>query len=102
MKRLFWIVLAAVACGGAAPSHSRYPAQPAGCSVIEVLDLSTTPLHNIGRVSSICGRSVPEADCKRTLEDEVCKLGGDAVWGIETKEIDPDHVQMSARASHTK
>jgi hypothetical protein len=66
-------------------------------------DAPTMATHNIGPVNARCGSDVSDADCLRTLEDQVCKLGGDVVWGVPDKpETFGDKNVWSARAAHTK
>jgi hypothetical protein len=62
----------------------------------------TGPTTNIGPVHASCGADVADADCLRTLEDQVCKLGGDLVWGVADKpRIWGDKNFWEGRAAHT-
>jgi hypothetical protein len=45
-------------------------------------DAPTVPTDNIGTVSARCSDAVAGKDCERTLADQVCKLGGDMIWGV--------------------
>jgi hypothetical protein len=46
---------------------------------------------------------VSSVDCLQTLKDQVCKLGGDVVWGVPDKpETIGDKNVWVARAAHTK
>jgi hypothetical protein len=90
-----------VACGGGNDHHSNYPPKPKGCAVQEFMDEPTIPVHKIGGVSAICGRSVTPEDCTRTLEDEVCKLGGDVLSQVHSSDLD-DKTQMTGRAGKAK
>lgn len=97
------VVGAALACGaGGAATDSRFPARPEGCEVRlfhEMPDMATT---NIGPVRAHCGLDVADADCLRTLEDQVCKLGGDVVWGVADKpQQGGDKNYWQGRAAHT-
>jgi hypothetical protein len=38
---------------------------------------------NIGTVSARCDESLTDRDCLRQLQDEVCALGGNIVWGVK-------------------
>ncbi len=60
------------------------------------------PTTNIGPVRARCDLDVSEADCVRTLKDQVCKLGGDVVWGVEERR-DEEHAKnlLGGRAAHT-
>ena len=90
-----------VACGGGGGS-SKYPSRSDGCDVKVFQDSPPMKTENIGPVNASCDEIVPKADCLRELKDQVCKLGGDAVWGVAPE---PDHVgdkwKFSGRAVHT-
>jgi len=102
MKRVMLVgVLALAACGGGGGASSKYPARPEGCPVQEFQDAPTMPTENIGRAEAICGASVTPEQCKRELFDQVCKLGGDVVWGVTSSEVN-DKTSLSGRAAHTK
>jgi hypothetical protein len=46
---------------------------------------------------------VSDADCLRTLKDQVCKLGGDVVWGVTDKpDTFGDKNVWDGRAAHTQ
>jgi len=94
-------VAGVVACGGGA-RDARYPARPEGCDVALYRDIPTVPSDNIGTVHAACDESVSPDDCVRTLKDEVCKLGGDVVWGVNEQEHKDGKVHYSGRAAHTK
>jgi len=92
-------------CGGAAPlaSDARYPARPEGCAVKVFHGSPSMPAYNIGAVHARCAFDVSDADCLRTLEDQVCKLGGDIVWGVPDKPgVFGEKNVWDARAAHTK
>jgi hypothetical protein len=96
------VLLAASACGGNAPDP-RFPARPEGCDVKIIAEAPTMPIANLGTVNAVCDESVSDEDCRRTLRDEVCKLGGDLVWGVgdaPTKVVGKN--RWSGRAAHTK
>jgi hypothetical protein len=60
------------------------------------------PTTNIGPVRARCDLDVSDADCLRTLEDQVCKLGGDVVWGVEDRpQVAGDKNTWQGRAAHT-
>jgi hypothetical protein len=101
--------LAAVALGTACagrgaerPSSDGYPPRPEGCAVKLFHGSPTEPTTNIGPVHASCGADVADADCLRTLEDQVCKLGGDLVWGVADKpRVWGDRNVWDGRAAHT-
>jgi hypothetical protein len=96
--------LASVAAcgGGGSPRDARYPARPEGCDVALYRDIPTVATDNIGTVHAACDESVSPDDCVRTLKDEVCKLGGDVVWGVNEPEKADGKVHYRGRAAHTK
>jgi hypothetical protein len=96
---------ALVACGGTAPAAPdvRYPGRPEGCAVQIFHDAPTVRTDNIGPVHAHCGFEVSDADCLRTLKDQVCKLGGDVVWGVPDKpDTFGDKNVWDGRAAHTQ
>jgi hypothetical protein len=90
-----------VACGGG-PSDARYPKRADGCDVALYRDIPTVPSDNIGSVHAACDESVTPDDCVRTLKDQVCRLGGDVVWGVDEPEHKDGKVHYNGRAAHTK
>ena len=104
MKKMIFVAAALVACGGSS-SNSKYPSRPDGCNVQVFQQAPTMNTENIGPVSSHCDDQAPTSkdDCLRELKDQVCKLGGDVVWGVDPE---PEHVdgqwKYAGRAAHTK
>ncbi len=95
-------VALAPACGGGGPP-SKYPPQPEGCKVQVFQDAPTMPTDNIGPVNAYCSEQVGEDACLRELEDQVCKLGGDVVWGVPAQmRHESDKILVSGRAAHTR
>ncbi len=90
-------------CGGSpAKGDALFPPRPEGCPVHLFHDTPDIPTTNIGPVRARCGLDVADADCLRTLEDQVCKLGGDVVWGVADKpETSGDKNTWQGRAAHT-
>jgi len=87
--------------GGGAPG--KFPPRPAGCEVSLFHGTPTSPTHNIGTVTATCGEDLTDEVCFRELKDQVCKLGGDVVWGVSDKpSISLGKKQLSGRAAHTK
>ena len=103
MKKIIFIAAALVACGGSS-SGSKYPSRATGCDVQVFNHAPTMQTDNIGPVSSHCDdqAATSKDDCMRELKDQVCKLGGDVVWGV----VEPEHVdgqwKYSGRAAHTR
>ena len=90
-------------CGGSPPkSGALFPPRPEGCEVHLFHESPDVPTTNIGPVRAHCGLEVADADCVRTLEDQVCKLGGDIVWGVSDRpQIDGDKNYWQGRAAHS-
>jgi hypothetical protein len=105
MKRLFLSaisILLVTACGGDAP-RSRYPELPPNCPVTLYHGAPMGRTVNIGPVNATCDEDVSDDDCLRTLEDQVCKLGGDIVWGVADKpRMDLGKKKFNGRAAHTR
>lgn len=95
--------LAVAACGGAKAEGSKYPALPRGCAVSVFPEAPDAPTENIGTVNANCNEIVSDADCLQTLKDEVCKLGGNVVWGVpNAPKMDIGRKTYSGRAARTK
>ena len=105
MKKLGFVVVAALfACGGGHNATPDFPSRPAGCEVEIFPEAPGVPTTNIGPVRATCDASlVKEADCRRELLDQVCKLGGDGVWQVPDKpSIECDKQVFTGRAVKKK
>ena len=101
MKRLVACVAAVIACGGG--GSSRFPSRPEGCPVQVFRDTPTAKVENIGPVWATCDDIVSKDACLRTLLDQVCKLGGDVVWGVDPEPVhEDDKLKLAGRAGHTR
>ena len=102
-----WLVFGSIsilffACGGD-ERPSRYPRREPGCAVQIFYGAPTSRTVNIGPVSASCTEDVSDQDCLRTLQDQVCKLGGDVVWGVDEKpKMDLGRKKFNGRAAHTR
>ncbi|MFO0678301.1 MAG: hypothetical protein U0169_17320 [Polyangiaceae bacterium] len=95
--------LVAIACGGSGTSASKYPADKDGCAVQVFQDAPTMPTDNIGPVVAKCGEDISDDACLRTLQDQVCALGGNVVWQVEPKPTVKDgSKRWTGRAAHTR
>ncbi len=96
-------VLGVAACGGG-DKHavSQLPPRLPGCDVQIFHEAPSMRTANIGIVNASCDDRLPEADCLRHFKDEVCKLGGDVVWGVDDPEKDNGRITFSGRAAHIK
>lgn len=95
-------LLLVAACGGSSGS-SKFPSRPDGCNVQVFQQAPTVHTENIGTVSSHCEDIVSKDDCLRELENQVCKLGGDVVWGVDPEPRHEDgQWKYSGRAAHTQ
>jgi hypothetical protein len=106
VRRWLWgtlCILVACGGGGAAAPDPRYPARAEGCEVTTFHDEPSMPTDNIGPVRARCSQDVADADCLRTLKDQVCKLGGDVAWGVPEQPTKVgDKNEWSARSAHTR
>ena len=92
-----------VHCGGE-KVDPRFPPRPEGCAV-EVFHAGAPnkPSDNIGTVNASCTDLVSNDDCLRQLKDQVCKIGGDLVWGVETAPVVRDgRKTLSGRAAKAR
>jgi hypothetical protein len=103
LSSLFALPFFAVGCvSTSAHAPGGFPSRPEGCTVTVLQDAPTTPTTNIGPVRASCAADVPDKDCLRTLQDQVCKLGGDIVWGVADKpRVFGDRNLWDGRAART-
>ncbi len=95
-------IVALVACGGP-EKEGRYPKRPEGCDVKVFPESPTMATDNIGTVNAICGDDISNDACLQTLKDEVCKLGGDVVWGVaDVPSVAFGKKKLAGRAAHTR
>lgn len=95
--------LGALAACGAPEKEGRYPKRPEGCDVKVFNESPNVPTDNIGSVDAICGDDISNDACLQTLKDQVCKLGGDVVWGVsDAPSVSLGKKKLSGRAAHTK
>lgn len=88
--------------GAPSKNGAMFPPRPEGCEVRLFHESPDRPTTNIGPVRAHCGVDVADADCLRTLEDQVCKLGGDVVWGVADRpQVDGDKNYWEGRAAHS-
>ena len=93
------------ACGGGESGSPpvKYAPRNEGCDVKISTQAPGVMSDNIGPVTATCAPDVSDADCLRTLEDQVCKLGGDLVWGVSpTPENVNGKKRFAGRAAHTQ
>jgi hypothetical protein len=111
MKRTSQVLLAMLlamllACGTnkSQPAQSAdRPALPNGCTVQTFEDSPSMQTDNIGTVSARCDEALADRDCLRQLQDEVCALGGNVVWGVRLPPKEQDGKKfLSGRAARTR
>ncbi len=90
------LALVALACGGSTQRDPRYPPRDAGCKVKAYAASPTIPVDELGTVTVPCSGA---ANCGRRLMDEVCRAGGDVVWGIGENAV--TSLSMTAHAAHS-
>lgn len=91
------LAVAAASCGGSAPD-ARYPTREDGCAVRSYPGSPTIPVDELGVVKVEC--SANGGACERKLMNEVCRLGGDVVWGMADNALTA--VTLSAHAAHSR
>ena len=91
-----FVVIAVTACGASTAPDPRHPARPIGCAVKSFAEAPNVPVDELGAVEVDC---TGEAHCARKLIDEVCKRGGDVVWGLGENTI--TSMKMKGHAAHT-
>ncbi len=107
-RRFLPMALALVwGCSGAAGRHAHhadYPPRDRGCAVRVLTDPG--PTQNIGTVTALCTTEDTRDVCQRELLDQVCLLGGDAVWEVEGPALvdtqNGPRQRMRGRAVHTR
>lgn len=91
------------ACGPAASGKpSKFPPREEGCAVQVFPDAPRVQSENLGPVSARCDLDISAEDCLRTLKDQVCKAGGDVVWGVDKPTVIDGKQRLSGRAAHTR
>ena len=96
------VLSVAVGCRASVPT-SGAAARPEGCDVQVFFEVPPMPTENIGPVNAICGEEISRDDCLRTLQDAVCRLGGDVVWGVARKpSLSLGKQRFDGRAAHTR
>jgi hypothetical protein len=83
-------------------AHRAFDAKPVGCDVKVFADAPPMKTQNIGAASASCAEDATDDDCVRALQDEVCKLGGDVVWGVSPPRMKNGRKRVSGRAAHTQ
>ena len=101
---LLALTLALAACGAdASRGSTKYAPRNEGCDVKISTEAPGVMSDNIGPVTATCAMDVSDDDCLRTLKDQVCKLGGDLVWGVSpTPENVNGKKRFGGRAAHTQ
>ena len=93
-------LLSLVACGGA--GSAKFPERPEGCAVEVSSGAPHGQTENIGPVNAWCDEQSSDEECLKALRDQVCKMGGDVVWGVPSKPKREDgKTKRSGRAAHT-
>ena len=95
---LFLFALVASACGGTAPD-SRYPARRDGCAVKRYAGPAGVLVDDLGVVRIDCGGG-EAATCERMLDNAVCRLGGDVVYGMGDNAVNAS--MLVGHAAHTR
>ncbi len=75
---------------------------PAGCPVDITEEAPVVATTNIGPVNASCAPDVSDDDCLRSLKDQACALGADAIWGVEDPKVTDGRKRVSGRAVKKK
>ncbi|MGD0679715.1 MAG: hypothetical protein ABSC94_30385 [Polyangiaceae bacterium] len=74
-----------------------------GCAVATFVDTAPSmPTENIGPVVAYCAVDDSKDACLRELQDQVCRLGGDALWQVEGPVVHDGRLRMRGRAAHSR
>lgn len=81
------IFLLGLAVGCSTTPPPKLPPRPAGCEVTVYRGgvPQGVTMRRLGEVVSSCGKNDADSDCIRSLQDEVCKLGGNLVYDVPDK-----------------
>jgi len=90
------LALSFVTCGGSKARDPRYPARSEGCAVKSYAAEPTIAVDDLGMVEVDC-EGAPK--CGRKLLDEVCRVGGDVVWGLGENPV--SSLKMKGHAAHS-
>jgi hypothetical protein len=98
MKALvpMWIATACVGCVLFGPG-GRYSPRDKGCVVKKLSSAPTVPVDDLGVVTVDCWAGNNDG-CEQELLDEVCRRGGDVVWG----DTAPSTSALAVHVAHTK
>ena len=72
------------------------------CAVEVFASAPPPPTENLGPVSARCDPSFTDDECLQTLKEQVCKMGGDTVWGVDEPALREGKKHLSARAARRK
>lgn len=89
-------LLCASALGCASLPPPNLPPKNAGCHVTVYRGALPEDVHAtfLGDVTASCGKNDADSDCIRTLQDEVCKLGGNIVYEVPTSPSPESDTQL--------
>jgi hypothetical protein len=93
-----WAAVACLGCALVAPG-GRYAPRDKNCVVRTVDEAPPGAVDDLGIVTVDCWTGDGEG-CQQVLLDEVCRRGGDVVWGIGS--ATPSTSKLSAHVARTK
>ena len=94
---LAWLAAACVGCALFEPG-GRYAPRDPHCVVKTLSDAPPPPFSDLGVVSVDCWTGDAEG-CQKVLLDEVCRRGGDVVWGLDGAA--PSTTKLTAHVART-
>lgn len=98
---VFAMVALSLACAssGRRTTHTVLPPRDRGCEVEVATESPSRAVQGLGDVTARCTDEMANdpAGCRRVLQDQVCALGGDVLWGVTSDRSD-DGLRMRAYA----
>ena len=101
---VFVVLCASLGCASSTARTRTADALPPGCPVEVLRDgTPTRPVRSLGEATARCtGDAMGDMPaCTRALQDQVCALGGDTVWGITSSQTD-EALVLRGHVGHTR
>jgi hypothetical protein len=94
-----WLALSPLGCKYFFGPGGRYAARDKNCVVQTLQSAPTGPYDDLGTVTIDCWTGGDDG-CRQELLDEVCRRGGDTMWGLG--DLAPSTTKLAARVARTK
>jgi hypothetical protein len=94
MKALaaIWVATACLGCGLFGPG-GRYAPRDKSCVVKTLSGAPKVPVDDLGIVTVDCWTGNND-ECQQELLDEVCRRGGDIVWGVGNSALNTSKLEV--------